>query len=99
MQGELGWAIVQGYSLKKLSSTWNMEESKALTTSNQLEKKQQKRCQCGSIKHLLVASKDCPVGLSIRNSKKLALGMGLSQSEAEKAAEEDPSAEEERKCL
>ena len=29
-----------------------MDEAKALTTSNQPEKKQKKRCHCGSIKHL-----------------------------------------------
>ena len=76
----------------------NMEEAKELTTSNQPEKKQQKQCRCGSIKHLRVYSKDFPVGLAIRKTKKLALGMGLSQSKANKAAE-DTSEGEERKCL
>ena len=38
------------------------------------------------------------MGLAIRNAKKLALGMGLSQYEAKKAAE-DATAEEESKCL
>ena len=66
--------------------------------SNQRERKQQKRCQCGSTKHLRVYSKDCPVGLAIRKAKKLALGMGISQYEAKKSAE-DAKSEEERKCL
>ena len=70
-----------------------MEEAKELTIINQPGKKQQKRCQCVSIKHLLVSSKDCPVGLAIGT-----LGMGLSQYEAKKAAE-DATAEEESKCL
>ena len=64
---------------------------------NQPEKRQQKRCQCGSIKPLQVSSKDFPVGLATREAKKLALGMGLSQSEAKKAAE-DAYAEEESEC-
>ena len=69
------------------TSLINMEESKELTIINQPEKKQQKRCRCGSIKHLLFSSKDFPVALAIINSKTMALGMGLSQSEAKKAAE------------
>ena len=76
----------------------NMDESKSLTTSNQPENKQQKRCQCGSIKDSPVTSKDCSVGLAIRRAKKLDLGMAISKSEAKKA-EEDASAEEEKKCL
>ena len=75
------------------TSLVNMEEAKELTMNNQ-----QKRCRCGSIKHLRISSKDCPVGLAIRKAKKLALGMGISQSEAKKAAE-DAAAEEESKCL
>ena len=73
------------------------EEVKELTMSNQTEKRQQKRRWCGSIKHLRVTSKDSPVGLANRKAKKLALGMGLSQSEAKKAAE-DAYAEEESEC-
>ena len=80
------------------TSLINMEEAKELTMSNQPEKKQQKRCRCGSIKHLRVSSKDFPVGLAIREAKELALGMSLSQSEAKKAAE-DATAEEESKRL
>ena len=80
------------------TSIINMEESKELTMINQTEKKQQKRCQCGSIEHLRVFSKDCPVGPAIRKAKKLALEMGISQYEAKKAAE-DAEEEEERKCL
>ena len=34
------------------TSLINMEEAKELTVSNQPEKKQQKRCRCGSINHL-----------------------------------------------
>ena len=71
----------------------NMEEAKELTMSNQPEKRQQKLCRCGSIKDLRVSSKDCPVGLAIRKAKKLALGVGLSKSEAKKAAEDAASEE------
>ena len=49
------------------SSLFEMEETKEL--SNQPEKKQIKRCRCGSIKQLRVSSKYCPVGLAIRNAK------------------------------
>ena len=84
--------------IKFQTSIINMEEAKVLTTSNQPENKQQKRCQCGSIKYSRVTSTDFPVGLAIRKAKKLALGVGLSQSEAKKAAE-DTTAEEESKCL
>ena len=64
------------------TSLINTEEAKELTMRNQLENNQQKQCQCGSIKNLRVSSKDFPVGLVIRKAKKLALGMGLSKSEA-----------------
>ena len=74
-----------------------MEEAQELTMNNQ-QKKQQNQCQCGSIKHSQVTSKDCPVGLAIRNPKKIAFGMALSKSRAKKA-EEDAASEEERKCL
>ena len=75
-----------------------MEEEKALTTRNKPEKKQQKRCRCGSIKHLRVTSKDFPTGLAIRKDKKLALGMGLSKSKENKAVE-DASEGKYSKCL
>ena len=65
---------------------------------NQPEKNQKKRCRCGSIKHLRVSSNYFPVGLAIIEANKLALGMGLSQSEAKKEAE-DATAEEESKYL
>ena len=71
-----------------------MEEEKALTMINQPEKNQQNWCQCVSIKHLQVTSNYCPVGLAIRKAKKLALGMGLSQYEAKKAAEDSASDED-----
>ena len=80
------------------TSLINMEEAKELTMNNKTGKKQQKRCRCGSIKHSRVTSKDCPVGLAIRRAKKLALGMGLSQSKENNSAE-DAAAEEKRKCL
>ena len=67
------------------TSLINMEEAKELTMSNQPEKNQNNWCRCGSTKHLRFSSKDFPVGLAIRQAKKLALGMGLSQSEANKA--------------
>ena len=80
------------------TSLINMVEAKELTMRNQPEKKQQNRCRCGSIKHLLVSSEERPVVLAIREAKSLALGMGIYQSEAKKAAE-DVAAEEEIKCL
>ena len=70
------------------TSLINMEDTKELTMGNQPEKNQQKRCRCGSIDHLRVSSKDCPVVLAIRKAKKLSLGMGISQSESKKAAED-----------
>ena len=51
----------------------NMEEEKELTMNNKLKKTQQKRCRCGSIKHLRISFKDCPVGLAIRKATKSAL--------------------------
>ena len=59
---------------------------------------QQKQCKCGSVKHLRISHKDCPVALAIRKVKKLALGTAPSKLEAKEAAE-DAAAEEERKCL
>ena len=59
---------------------------------------EQKRCRCGSVKHLHISSKDCPVGLAIRKAKKLALETAPSKLEANKAAE-DVATEEESKCL
>ena len=66
--------------------------------SNHPGKKQQKWCHCGSINHSRDTLKNSPVGIAIRKAKKLALGIGMSESEAKKAAE-DEAAEEERKCL
>ena len=71
----------------------NTEEAKGLTINNQ-----QKQCKCGSIKHLRISSKDCPVVLAIRKAKNLALETAPSKLEANKAPE-DAAAEEERKCL
>ena len=70
-----------------------MEEAKGLTMNNQ-----QKQCKCGSVKHLHISHKDCPVGLAIRKAKKLALETAPSKLEAKKAAE-DAEAEEENKFL
>ena len=42
----------------------NMEEAQELTMKNQ-----QKQCKCGSVKHLRISFKDCPVGLAIRKAK------------------------------
>ena len=80
------------------TSLINMEEAQELKINNELGKKQQKRWRCGSIKHLRISSKDYPVGLAIRKAKTMAFGVGISQSEAKKAAY-DAAAEEERKCL
>ena len=75
------------------TSLVNMEKAKGITINNQ-----QKQCKCGSIKHLRVSSKDCPVGLAIRKAKKSTLETAPSKLEAKKAAE-DSAAEEERKCM
>ena len=64
----------------------NVEEAKESTTINQPEKKQQNQCRCGSIKHLQVTSKDCPMGPEIRRAKKKALRMGLSDFSPSPAA-------------
>ena len=64
------------------TSLINMEEAKSLTIRNQPDMKQQEWCRCGSIKHLQVTSKYCPVELAIIKAKKLALGVGLSESKA-----------------
>ena len=58
------------------TSLINKEEAKEITMINQPEKKQQKWCRCGSIKHLRVSSNYCSVGLGIRNSKKWPWGCG-----------------------
>ena len=84
--------------IKFQTSLINMDGEKSPTTINQVERNQQKWCRCGSIKSLQVTSKDCPVGLAIRKSKRLALGMRLSQFEAKKA-EEDSTEEEKITCL
>ena len=68
--------------IKFQTSIVNMEEAKELTINNQ-----QKRCRCGSVKHLRISNKDCPVGLAIRKAKKSALEIEPSKSEAKKAAE------------
>ena len=75
------------------TSLVNMEEVKGLTMNNQ-----QKQCKCGSVKHLRISHKDCPVGLAIRKAKKSALETAPSKLEANKAAEY-AAAEKERKCL
>ena len=61
-------------------------------------KNQQKRCRCGSIKYLRISSKDCPVRLAIRKTKKSALETATSKLEAKKATK-DAASEEERKFL
>ena len=71
----------------------NTEEAKELTMNNH-----QKRCRCGSIKHLQISSKDCPFGLVIRKAKKSAMEMALSKSEAKKANGYAAAAEESN-CL
>ena len=63
------------------TSIVNMEEAKELTMNNQ-----QKRCWCGSIKHLRISSKDFPVGLAIRKAKKSSLETDQSKSKAKKEA-------------
>ena len=80
------------------TSIINMKQAQELTKNNQPEKIEHKRCRCGSIKHSQVSTKDCPVGLAMRKSKKMALGMALSKSEAKKTVE-DAAAVEERICM
>ena len=76
-----GMDYSQDIQFKK--SLVNMEEAKGLTMNNQ-----QKRCKCGSVKHLRISHKDCPVGLAIRKAKKLALETAPSKLETKKAAED-----------
>ena len=73
------------------TSLVNTEEAKGLKINNQ-----QKQCKCGSVKHLHISHKDCPVGLTIRKAKKPASETAPSKLEAKKTAE-DSAAEEERK--
>ena len=54
----------------------NMEEAKALTTSNHMVKKQPNWCWCGSINHLQVTSKYFLVGLEIGKAKIWPWGWG-----------------------
>ena len=96
LASRIGMDYIPGIQFE--TSIINMEEAQELKINNQPGKKQQKRRRCGSIKHLWVTSKVCPVGLAIRKAKKLALGMGLSQYESKKVAE-DAASEEERNLL
>ena len=80
-----GMNYIPGIQFQKIII--NMDEVKELTMNNQsgesMDKK--KRCRCGSLEHLHITSKDCPIGLSYQNAKK-ALDMGLSQQETKKSA-------------
>ena len=61
------------------TSLVNMDKSKALTKNNQLGKtnqKQERQCQCGSIKHLRIASNYSPVGISYQKAKNWPWGWG-----------------------
>ena len=54
------------------TSLIKVDEAKALPRKNQVVKtnqKQWRRCRCVSIKHLLMTSNNCPVGISYRNAK------------------------------
>ena len=73
---------------------WTVVSTRRILTINN----QQKQCKCGSVKHLRISHKDCPVGLAIRKGNKSALETAPSKLEAKKAAE-DSAAEEERKFL
>ena len=53
-------------------SLFKMDEAKALTKNNQMEKtnhKQVRNFRCGSIKNLRITSNDCPVGIFYRRAK------------------------------
>ena len=80
LASQSGMGYSQGIQFK--TSLVNMEEAKELTMNNE-----QKRCWCGSIKHLRISSKDFPVGLAIRKAKKSALETDQSKSKANKAEE------------
>ena len=71
------------YGLQSMHTSWKIlvviEESKALTKSNQPKKsnqKQQIRCWCGSIKHLHITTRDFHVGLSYWKAKNWPWGWG-----------------------
>ena len=76
-----------------------MDEVKALTMKNQpgksLDKK--KRCRCGSLGHLHITSKECPIGIYYQNKKKSS-EMGLYQKEAKKEAD-DAFTEAQKNCF
>ena len=80
------------------TSLVNMDKTKALTTRNQPEKKQQKQFWCVSTKHLRITSNDFLLMLAIRRVKKLTLRIGISQAEAKKS-EEDSAPERRSKFL
>ena len=72
------------------TSLFNMYETKELIKINQLGKSnsiQQKRYQCGAIKNLCITHMNLPVKIETRKANKLAFGIGLYQSEANKARE------------
>ena len=76
------------------TSLVNMDETKVFTERNQPGKsnqKQQRRCRCGSKKHLRITSKYFPVGISYRKAQKLSWEMGLYLAETKKAAEDAAS--------
>ena len=81
-----------GYSpgIRFETSLVNMYKAKGLTKRNQsvrLNQRQKIRCQYGSINHLRITTRDLPVGISYQKAKKMALGMGISQSKKKKVAE------------
>ena len=79
------------------SSLFNVDKEKALTKNIQqgeTNQKQGKWCRCGSIEHLQITSNYCPVGISYRKAKKLALEMGLSLAKTNKAEEYESEYEE-----
>ena len=70
-----------GYSpiIRFETSLVDMDKAKSLNTSNKPEKsnhRKQRRYRCGSIKHLRIASKDCPAALAIRKAQKRPWGWG-----------------------
>ena len=82
MQGEVGWTIVQGYSLKKVSSTW---------TINQENQQTRKLVPVWLLRALMYHLKLMPYRAFLPKRKKKVLEMGFSQYEAKKAAEDKVS--------
>ena len=82
----MGWTIVQGYSFKQVSSTCNRQKNSPWEINWKRSNKSGSGLDPSSTYEFppRIALWD----LQLERPKKLALGMGISKSEAKKAAED-----------